>query len=106
MKLWLLGYVVLVGVIVAAMVVARARVTERLATSESIDDWQQWREDVRREQPAFGAPARAVPKSEEPPALVLMRDHFGVLVAGAILFSSALYWVTAWFTMGILGDTR
>jgi hypothetical protein len=43
-----------------------------------------------------------VPKSDEPPALVLMRDYFTVLMFGAILFSSMLYWIMAWFVTGIL----
>jgi hypothetical protein len=43
-----------------------------------------------------------VPKSTEPPALVLMRDYFIVSLVGAILFTTVLYWVIAWFVMGIL----
>jgi hypothetical protein len=43
-----------------------------------------------------------VPNSAEPPALVLMRDYFVVSLAGAILFSTVLYWITAWFVTGIL----
>ena len=45
---------------------------------------------------------RRVPKSAEPPALVLTRDHFGVILSGAVLFSSLLYWVVAWFVMGMV----
>ena len=49
-----------------------------------------------------GPVRRRVPKSTEPPALVLMRDYFGVSLIGAVLFTTVLYWVIAWFVMGIL----
>ena len=44
---------------------------------------------------------RRVPKSNEPPALVMMRDHFAVSLFAAVLFSTMLYWVLAWFVMGV-----
>ena len=65
-------------------------------------DWQAWREDVRQQQTNPGPVKRRVPKSDEPPALVLMRDYFAVLMVGAVLFSSLLYWIMAWFVTGIL----
>jgi hypothetical protein len=42
----------------------------------------------------------------EPPALVLMRDYFEVSLAGALVFSSILFWVVAWFVTGILSSDR
>jgi hypothetical protein len=43
-----------------------------------------------------------VPQSGEPPALVLMRDYFSVSLIGALVFSTALYWVIAWLVTGIM----
>jgi hypothetical protein len=91
--------------VVGSLFVARERAARQLATPESVSQWQAWREDVRRQQIDRGPVQRRVPKSTEPPALVLMRDYFTVCVAGAILFVTVLYWVTAWFISGILkGD--
>jgi hypothetical protein len=61
---------------------------------------------VRQQQKLPGPVQRRVPKSAEPPALVLMRDYFGVSMAGAILFSSVLYWVIAWFVSGIVSGNN
>jgi hypothetical protein len=47
-----------------------------------------------------------VPKSTEPPALVLTRDYFSVSLGGAVLFSSLLYWVIAWFVTGIVSSRQ
>jgi hypothetical protein len=73
-----------------------------LATPRSVEQWQEWREDVRQQQTKPGPVHRRVPKSFEPPALVLMRDYFGVSLFGAIMFTTVLYWVIAWFVTGML----
>jgi len=99
---WLLvGYAILVAVVVGAMIWAKQSVAQ-LETRESISDWQNWRADVREQKKSPGPVQREIPKSAEPPALVLLRDKFAVLLVGALLFSSLLYWVIVWFVIGIL----
>jgi hypothetical protein len=95
------GYVVLLGTVVGTMFWMRQSAVADLSSPKSISDWQAWREDVREQQTNRGPVERRVPKSDEPPELVLMRDYFTVLMLGAILFSSMLYWVMAWFVTGI-----
>jgi hypothetical protein len=96
---------VLVAVIVATYK-TRIWAIEQLATPKSLAEWQTWRDDVRQQQDRPGPVQRRVPKSSEPPALVMMRDHFGVSLAGAVLFSTMLYWVVAWFVMGVMNSTK
>jgi hypothetical protein len=102
--LWGIGYAVLMGIVVWSLFAARDWARAELATPESIAAWEAWREDVRAEQGRPTPVQRRVPKSAEPPALVLTRDYFRVSLAGAILFSSALYWVLAWFVSGIFTE--
>jgi hypothetical protein len=101
----LVGYVVLVVVIIGAMIAVKKSVAQ-LSTADSITDWQNWRTDVEGQQSHPGPVERRVPKSAEPPALVLLRDNFAVLMFGALLFSSMLYWIIAWFVMGILSSRQ
>ena len=98
---WFVGYMVLVGTVLGSMYYLRQSSIADLSSSESISEWQSWREDVRHQQANGGPVTRRIPKSDEPPALVLMRDYFMVLLVGALLFSSVLYWVMAWFLTGI-----
>jgi hypothetical protein len=100
--IWIVGYAALTGIIVWWMFAARDRVIEQQSTLQSVADWQAWREDVQQQQVHPGPVQRRVPKSSEPPALVLMRDYFAVSLVGAMLFSTALYWVIAWFVTGIV----
>jgi hypothetical protein len=88
-----------------SLLLARNWALAELATPSSMEQWQEWRDDVRVQQAEPGPVQRRVPKSNEPPALVLMRDYFGVSIIGAVLFTSVLYWVIAWFIMGMLRPT-
>ena len=99
---WFVGYIVIVSTIVGAMFWLRQSAVADLSSPNSVADWQEWRQDVHEQQKSRGPVERRVPKSEEPPELVLMRDFFGVLMIGALLFSSLLYWIIAWFATGIL----
>jgi hypothetical protein len=103
---WFVGYIGLVALVVSLMFYARQSAITQLSSSQSISAWQAWREDVRNKQSQPKLVERRVPKSEEPPELVLMRDYFGVLMFGALLFSSALYLVMAWFITGVASGSR
>jgi hypothetical protein len=98
---WLALYALLVITVMWSLFTVRHWALAELAKPKSISDWQAWREDVRDQQSQPGPVKRSVPKSAEPPALVLMRDYFGVSLAGAIIFTTVLYWVIAWFVIGI-----
>ena len=99
------GYVLMVVVVVWSLISAREWAFANLSTQESIENWQTWREDVRQQQTEPGPVARRVPKSAEPPGLVLMRDYFVVCLTGALLFTSLLYWILVWFLRGMLNSS-
>lgn len=98
--LWAIGYLVLLGVVVWSMFAARKWSLAELAKPNSVAQWEAWRDDVRSQQDEPSPVERSVPKSTEPPALVLMRDYFGVSLCGAIVFSTLLYWIMAWLISG------
>ena len=102
---WGISYAALAVAVAGAMFWVRQRVVTQSATPESIADWQSWRDDVSRQQENPGPVQRRVPKSDEPPALVLMRDYFGVSLVGAVFFTSLLYAVGSWFVAGALSSS-
>jgi len=106
--LWGIGYVVLLAAVVWWLFSARDWARAELTKPESTTAWETWRADVRADQGRPAPVQRRVPKSAEPPALVLTRDYFGVILGGALFFSSLLYWVIAWLVMGIVkgGELR
>jgi hypothetical protein len=100
----IIGYLATTAIVVVSMFATRVRTIEQLSTPRSIAEWQAWRDDVRLQQTRPGPVTRRVPQSSEPPALVLMRDYFAVSLTGALLFSTALYWVIAWFVAGVVSQ--
>jgi hypothetical protein len=101
--LWAACYVVLIGTIVWSLFYARRSALAESGDATIVRDWQVFREDIKQQQAEHPGPVeRRVPKSLEPPALVLMRDYFGVSLGGAVVFTSVLYWVIAWLVMGAM----
>jgi hypothetical protein len=93
-------YFLVVAAVVFAMIAARKSALQSLSTEKSVSDWRLFQEDVRQQQSEGPLVERRVPKSDEPPALVLLRDHFAVSLVGAVLFSTVLFWVMAWLVLG------
>lgn len=99
-------YFIVLVTLVGGMYFMRQSVLRTLSTPEARGDWQQWRSDVEQQQEEPLAVARRVPKSEEPPALILMRDYFVTCLIGATLFVSLLYWAFAGMVIGALAADR
>ena len=106
LKICGLAYAVFLVGVVGSMFAIRGWVLAELTSTESAAQWEAWREDVIAEQTQPAPVQRRVPQSTEPPALVLMRDYFGVSLAGVVLFSTLLFWVIAWFAAGALSSAR
>ena len=104
-SLWLAAYVaIMVGIIVGLFVV-RSRTLASLSTPEARANWQAWREAAAK-QSAEGPVRRRVAKSTEPPALILMRDHFPVMLAGSLFFGSVLFTLIGWAARGAFGAKK
>jgi len=63
-------------------------------------DWETWRAAAREQAEGSGPVTRRVPKSEQPPALVLLRDYYGMCLAAVLLFGSLSYLVLVFFLHG------
>lgn len=97
--LWFLAYLAVIAMVVVLLVRGRNRLLPQLAQPDARADWQSWRDDVKNSQDT-GPVRRRVPKSSEPPLLVLLRDYFGTCLTAAIFFTSLLFAVTMIFVRG------
>ena len=68
------------------------------------ESWEKYREDAAKQDGSAGAGPvkRKVPKSSEPPFVVLLRDHFGVVQTAAVVFSTVLYLFALILIRGLL----
>jgi hypothetical protein len=88
--LWLAAYLALIATVAVAMFQVRGATLRTLDTPEARAEWEAWRNsppNKQTDQPVKRRP----PASPEPPALVLMRDYFGVMLTAALVFSSLLF---------------
>ena len=84
--IWLLVWLTVMVVTVAVMSGIRRRSVSHFGQPDQNSAWQQWRDAA-----AKGGPVeRRVPKSDEPPTLRLMRDHYAVSLIGILVFESAI----------------
>ena len=100
--LWLLGYVALMSLVTWGMFRGRESALQAYRGDEAREDWEQWREEAKTQAAGEGPVTRRIPKSSEPPALVLMRDYFWQCLAGAWVVSSALGLSMAFLFGGML----
>lgn len=90
--------------IVASLMVMRRRVVDRLSQPEAIAQWRAWRAETERQSELPGPVQRRAVVSDEPPALVLLRDRFGVIVATSVLIGTFLFAFLAFLGRGMIQD--
>ena len=90
---WALLYLAMLAGIYGALSNYRQYAMEQYGTDSAEQEWQTWRE-AAADLSDDGPVNRRVPKSTEPPALVLMRDHFAACLGVSLLLSSCLF---VWF---------
>jgi len=88
------------------MLRARAWAFATYGGDQSQVEWDEWREDVKKntENPTYVK--RRMPKSVEPPALVLMRDYFPICMAGALALTGVLVGTLLFFVRGAASQNR
>jgi len=96
-------YLLLMAALVGGMFVARDRALAAMGTPEAIAEWRQWKaateEAAKRQEPV----KRRVVKANEPPVLLLFRDHFVVITVSLAIVASLLYFFLAMTMTGMAG---
>lgn len=104
---WLVAYIAVVVLVAGGVFYGRAQALAIYGSQEAQVQWDRWRDDAKKMSETPGPVTRRVPGSAEPPALVLMRDHFAVCLAGAVLLTSVLFGTFMAFIRGAFGgETR
>jgi hypothetical protein len=85
---------------------ARENAVETYGSDEAQTEWDQWRTDAKDMAMGAGPVKRREPKSLQPPALVLMRDHFAACLGLALLLSTVLFGTFMFFVRGAMATTH
>lgn len=104
---WSAAYLLVMASLTAGMVYGRAKTMATYGTPTAQAEWDAWRADAKKMAEEPGVVKRREPKSIEPPALVLMRDHFGVCLSIALVLSTVLFGTFMILVRGAMrGPTR
>jgi hypothetical protein len=89
--LWLAAYAILMAALAVTLLYARRQVVAQLSSPKALADWQTWKAETERQAQQPGASARRPVRSDEPPALVLLRDHFAPIMAMSLTVATFLF---------------
>ena len=103
-SIWGLIYFAVMATVISGLVKVRSNVLAAYDAPSAQTDWDEWRAEAKQMETGKGPVKRREPKSAEPPALVLMRDHFAVCLGGAIVLSSVLFGTFMVFIRGALAN--
>jgi hypothetical protein len=101
---WLAAYFTMLAAVVVLVLQGRTTTLREMDTPEARAQWQKWRE-AEPNQTETGPVRRRPPSATEPPALLLMRDHFAVVMSGSVLFSSLLFAAIMMAVRGVLSTS-
>ena len=104
--LWLFGYAVTIALITCTLFYLRNTQPPQLSSPQARANWQEWREQARKDAEGDGPVRRSVPKSGEPPLLILLTEHFTVLLVFALLFGSVLFFLAYFFVHGTIAHGK
>jgi hypothetical protein len=77
---------------------------DQYSGEDAQQDWNKWVDEATRQAEGDGPIRRRVPKSKQPPALVLARDYYPTCLFGALLFSSLLFVSISYFGWGLMPE--
>ena len=101
---WLLAYLTVMAAISAGLAYGRRQALATYGTPEAKTEWEDWKRDATKMAQGSGPVSRRAPKSLEPPALILMRDHFAACLALALVLSTVLFGTFMFFLRGALSS--
>ena len=100
--IWLMLYAAVLATVTGALLRARYDALATFGTTTAQTEWDQWRSEAKDMAMGAGPVKRREPKSLQPPALVLMRDHFAACLGLALLLSTVLFGTFMFFIRGAL----
>lgn len=104
--IWNVIYVALTAGLAWGVLSVRDRHLEWAAQPQSRAEWEAWKEAVRDGNESASQPiARRVLTADEPPATILLRDHFPGVCLTLFLVWTAFFAFMAMVTTGVLRGT-
>jgi hypothetical protein len=95
-------YLLLMAGLTLGIFRARSWASSVYWNEQAQSQWDEYRDDVAEQSERRAPVQRRIPRSVEPPALVLLRDHFGTCLTISLVLTSALYACFMFFLGGVI----
>ncbi len=104
---WATGYLLMVAALTTGLVHVRGRVMENLSGDSAQAVWRDWQAAARRQnQQPNPTVNRRLARTDEPPMLVLMRDHFAAVLIVSLVIVTVLFVFLMIILRGVFGGIR
>jgi hypothetical protein len=103
---WLIAYLAMLALVIGGLWYGRSQALAVYGSNEAQTDWDAWRDDATQMAEQPGPVKRRAPKSAQPPALVLMRDHIVACAALSLVLSSVLFATFMFFVRGAIAPRK
>ena len=100
--IWLGVYATAMLLLTWALLWARSEALEKLDTDRAQLAWQDWRAAANELSNQPGPVRRRAPQSQEPPGLVLLRDHFVTSWLILAVLTSLVLATIVWMVRGVV----
>ncbi len=94
-------YLLLLGGVIRGSFFARSWAISVYGSPEAQAEWQAWRSGAEKLSNQ-GPVKRRVPKSDQPPAMVLATTYFGICLTIVLALSTVLFATAVYFVQGVL----
>jgi len=84
-------YVLVSSAAVGGLAALRARVLAQESSPAAVESWQRWKAESERVSREGGPVSRRPVTSDEPPALILLRDYFANVVGAVMIIISGIF---------------
>jgi len=101
-----LGYFAAIAAALYGMTEARSWAIRELDTPEARARQQVWRDEALRQNSGSGPVFRRPVKAEEPPMLILLRDHFAAAAVTNLIAVTIFYWFLMFIIRGAFQATK
>ena|GEM_PF-946049 len=104
--LWLVAYFALLAAAAGGIVRGRSWAIATYDTSEATEQWQEWKSAATEMSKSPETVKRKPPKSDLPPAVVLMKDYFGICLVGGVGLTAVLLAAIMLMLRGALANSQ
>lgn len=104
--IWLALFLLLLAATAWGMIRGRNWILATYDSDSATAEWQEWKQDAAQMERLPNVVKRKAPKSDLPPAVILMKDYFGICLVGGLGLTAVLLAALLLMMRGAFANTE